>query len=185
MRRSRRRASTCTWACGRRRCACENGDVVVELDGPAGPLRGEQLLVATGRKLNTDEIGLETVGLEPGRPIEVDDQMRANDWLYAIGDVNGRALLTHMGKYQARVAADVILGEDNDLPGLGRRALAARDLHRSPGGGRRLHARRRRATPASTSASSTCRPRQRRGRPSTAVTTRAARRAWSSTRTGV
>jgi pyruvate/2-oxoglutarate dehydrogenase complex dihydrolipoamide dehydrogenase (E3) component len=91
----------------------ENGDVVAELDGPAGPLRGEQLLVATGRKLNTDEIGLETVGLEPGRPIEVDDKMRANDWLYAIGDVNGRALLTHMGKYQARVAADVILGEDN------------------------------------------------------------------------
>jgi pyruvate/2-oxoglutarate dehydrogenase complex dihydrolipoamide dehydrogenase (E3) component len=91
----------------------ENGDVVAELDGPAGPLRGEQLLVATGRKLNTDEIGLETVGLEPGRPIDVDDKMRANDWLYAIGDVNGRALLTHMGKYQARVAADVILGEDN------------------------------------------------------------------------
>jgi pyruvate/2-oxoglutarate dehydrogenase complex dihydrolipoamide dehydrogenase (E3) component len=91
----------------------EDGDVVAELDGPAGPLRGDQLLVATGRKLNTDEIGLETVGLEPGKPLEVDDSMRANDWLYAIGDVNGRALLTHMGKYQARVAADVILGEDN------------------------------------------------------------------------
>ena len=91
----------------------EDGELVVELDDPAGPLRGDQLLVATGRRLNTAEIGLETVGLEPGKPIEVDDSMRVNDWLYAVGDVNGRALLTHMGKYQARVAADVILGEDS------------------------------------------------------------------------
>ena len=42
----------------------------------------------------------------------MDDQLRAKDWLYAIGDVNGRVLLTHMGKYQARIAADVILGKD-------------------------------------------------------------------------
>ena len=91
----------------------ENGEVVVELQGGEGPLRGEQLLVATGRRLNTTDIGLETVGLEAGKPIEVDDRMRASDWLYAVGDVNGRALLTHMGKYQARVAADVILGEDS------------------------------------------------------------------------
>ena len=91
----------------------EDGDVVVELESGAGPLRGEQLLIATGRRLNTGEIGLETVGLEPGRPVEVDDSMRANDWLYAVGDANGRALLTHMGKYQARVAADVILGEES------------------------------------------------------------------------
>ena len=90
----------------------QDGQVELELD-TGGPLRGDQLLVAIGRLPNTDDLGLETVGLEPGAPIEVDDQMRANDWLYAIGDVNGRALLTHMGKYQARVAADVILGEDN------------------------------------------------------------------------
>ena len=51
----------------------EDGDVVVELESGAGPLRGEQLLIATGRRLNTGEIGLETVGLEPGRPVEVDD----------------------------------------------------------------------------------------------------------------
>ena len=100
----------------------EDGEVVVELESGAGPLRGEQLLVATGRRLNTGDIGLETVGLEPGKPVEVDDTMRANDWLYAIGDVNGRALLTHMGKYQARVAADVILGEENYCLRLGRRA---------------------------------------------------------------
>jgi dihydrolipoamide dehydrogenase len=87
----------------------EGGEVTVELDD-GGPVRADELLVAIGRKLNSDEIGLDTVGLEPGKPIEVDDSMRANDWLYAIGDVNGRALLTHMGKYQARIAADVILG---------------------------------------------------------------------------
>jgi len=87
----------------------ERGEVTLELDD-GGPVRADQLLVAIGRRLNTDDIGLDTVGLEPGKPIEVDDSMRANDWLYAIGDVNGRALLTHMGKYQARIAADVILG---------------------------------------------------------------------------
>jgi pyruvate/2-oxoglutarate dehydrogenase complex dihydrolipoamide dehydrogenase (E3) component len=83
-------------------------EVVVE---SGEPVRGDQLLVAIGRRPNTSDLGLESVGLEPGKPIEVDDSMRASEWLYAIGDVNGRALLTHMGKYQARVAADVILGE--------------------------------------------------------------------------
>ena len=87
-------------------------EVVVELE-QGGPARGEELLVAVGRRVNTADIGLDTVGFEPGKPFEVDDSMRASDWLYAIGDVNGRALLTHMGKYQARVAADVILGEDS------------------------------------------------------------------------
>jgi pyruvate/2-oxoglutarate dehydrogenase complex dihydrolipoamide dehydrogenase (E3) component len=89
----------------------ENGEVTVQLD-QGGPVHADELLVAIGRRLNSDEIGVDTVGLEPGKPIEVDDSMRAkgSDWLYAIGDVNGRALLTHMGKYQARIAADVILG---------------------------------------------------------------------------
>ena len=90
----------------------ENGTVTVELEG-GDSVTADELLVATGRKLNTDDIGLDTVGLEPGKPVEVDDSMRAaGDWLYAVGDANGRALLTHMGKYQARVAADVILGEE-------------------------------------------------------------------------
>ncbi|MDQ5832574.1 MAG: NAD(P)/FAD-dependent oxidoreductase, partial [Actinomycetota bacterium] len=87
------------------------GEVEVDLE-TGGPARGNQLLVAVGRRPNTTDIGIDSIGLEPGKPIEVDDSMRANDWLYAIGDVNGRALLTHMGKYQARVAADVILGEN-------------------------------------------------------------------------
>jgi dihydrolipoamide dehydrogenase len=82
----------------------DNGDV----------LAGDEILVGVGRKPATTDLGLETVGLEPGRYVEVDEQLRVpgNDWLYAIGDVNGRALLTHMGKYQGRVAADVILGRD-------------------------------------------------------------------------
>jgi pyruvate/2-oxoglutarate dehydrogenase complex dihydrolipoamide dehydrogenase (E3) component len=86
-----------------------DGEVEVELDS-GGPVRGDELLVAVGRTPNTADLGLESIGLEPGRPIEVNASMRANEWLYAIGDVNGRAHLTHMGKYQARVAADAILG---------------------------------------------------------------------------
>lgn len=70
-----------------------------------------ELLVATGRTPRTADIGLETVGLEPGSWIEVDDTMLVPgvDWLYATGDVNHRALLTHQGKYQARAAGDVIV----------------------------------------------------------------------------
>jgi dihydrolipoamide dehydrogenase len=75
-------------------------------------LTGEELLVAVGRRPNTGELGLEALGLRAGRPIAVQDSMRTaeHEWLYAIGDVNGRALLTHMGKYQGRVAAAHILG---------------------------------------------------------------------------
>jgi dihydrolipoamide dehydrogenase len=73
---------------------------------------GDEILVAAGRRPRTGDLGLETVGLEPGSPIVVEDTMRVNalPWLYAIGDVNGRAQLTHAGKYQARVAATVIDG---------------------------------------------------------------------------
>jgi dihydrolipoamide dehydrogenase len=73
---------------------------------------GDQILVAVGRRPATGDLGLDTVGLTPGGPVEVDDELRVagTDWLYAIGDCNGRSLLTHMGKYQARIAADVIGG---------------------------------------------------------------------------
>jgi dihydrolipoamide dehydrogenase len=91
----------------------EGGQVRLELDDGTG-LAGDELLVAIGRRPHTEDLGLETVGLEPGKSIEVDDRMRAggHDWLYAIGDVNGRALLTHAGKYQGRVAAENVLGRD-------------------------------------------------------------------------
>ena len=72
----------------------------------------DQVLVAAGRRPRTEDIGLETAGGKPGSWLEVDDSMRvkgvAGGWLYAAGDVNGRALLTHMGKYQGRVCGDVI-----------------------------------------------------------------------------
>ena len=90
-----------------------NDEVVVTVEG--GPeVVADELLVATGRVPHTGDLGVDSVGLKPGEYVEVDDQMRATgvdgDWLYAIGDVNGRVLLTHMGKYQARAAVDVILG---------------------------------------------------------------------------
>lgn len=76
----------------------------------------DELLVAAGRRPNTDRLGLETAGLKPSRYIDVDDQLRATGveggWLYAVGDINGRNLLTHMGKYQARLAADAIAGRE-------------------------------------------------------------------------
>lgn len=77
-------------------------------------LDAEELLVAAGRRPHTGSLGLETVGLEPGAYVTVDEAMRVpgSEWLYAVGDVNGRALLTHVGKYQARIAADNILGHD-------------------------------------------------------------------------
>ena len=90
-----------------------DGDVTVELSDGA-TVAGAELLVAVGRKPATESLGLETIGLEPGKPVEVGSNLRSprHDWLYAIGDANGRALLTHMGKYQGRLAADAILGKD-------------------------------------------------------------------------
>ena len=90
----------------------EGGHVTLRLAG-GDKVRGDELLVAVGRRPRTDGIGLETLGIDPGGPLETDDQLRVGgrEWLYAIGDVNGRALLTHMGKYQARMAADAILGK--------------------------------------------------------------------------
>jgi pyruvate/2-oxoglutarate dehydrogenase complex dihydrolipoamide dehydrogenase (E3) component len=93
-----------------------DGSVVVTTqDGSTAD--GETLLVALGRKPQTDGLGLEEVGLEGGGPVPVDAHMRVDgsEWLYAIGDANGRALFTHMGKYQGRIAADHILGRDTAI----------------------------------------------------------------------
>jgi len=70
----------------------------------------DELLVATGRVPRTSDLGLETIGLTPGDWLHTDDTLLVDDfdWLYACGDVNHRALLTHQGKYQARAAGDVI-----------------------------------------------------------------------------
>ena len=90
----------------------QDGDTLrVHMDD-GSTVDGEQLVAALGRQPRTEELGLETVGLEGGGYIEVDENMQVpgHDWLYAIGDVNGRILLTHMGKYQARIACEHILG---------------------------------------------------------------------------
>jgi dihydrolipoamide dehydrogenase len=82
------------------------------------PVVADELLVATGRRPRTDDLGLETVGLEPGKPVEVDDRLRAvevgGDWLHAVGDVNREALLTHMGKYQGRILGERLAGRRDD-----------------------------------------------------------------------
>jgi pyruvate/2-oxoglutarate dehydrogenase complex dihydrolipoamide dehydrogenase (E3) component len=86
-------------------------DYVLELDD-GHEQRGDRLLVATGRRPRVRGLGLETVGVEPdAHGIPVDAYLRAADRLWAIGDVNGLWLLTHVGKYQGRVVAANILGE--------------------------------------------------------------------------
>jgi pyruvate/2-oxoglutarate dehydrogenase complex dihydrolipoamide dehydrogenase (E3) component len=97
--------------------------VVIELDDGTS-LEADEVLAAFGRRPGTGAIGLETIGLETGGPLVVGDDLRVpgRDWLFAIGDVNGRALLTHMGKYQGRLVADTILGRDVRLRSDGARS---------------------------------------------------------------
>jgi pyruvate/2-oxoglutarate dehydrogenase complex dihydrolipoamide dehydrogenase (E3) component len=91
----------------------ESDDFVLELGDKE--LRGEKLLVATGRRPRVDGLGLENVGIEPGkRGIEVDSRLRAAEGVWAIGDVNGVWPLTYVGKYQGRVVAANIAGDDRE-----------------------------------------------------------------------
>ena len=93
-----------------------DGGTVTATLADGSTVEGTEIVVAVGRAANTRDIGLDSVGLTPGRYIDVDDTLVATGvpggWLYAIGDVNRRSLLTHMGKYQARNAGDHILGLD-------------------------------------------------------------------------
>jgi dihydrolipoamide dehydrogenase len=92
----------------------ETGVAVELADGAT--VEAAEILVAVGRKPRTEGIGLETVEVEPGEGgfLEADDRLQVGgrDWLYAVGDVSGRALFTHMGKYQAWVAAENALGRE-------------------------------------------------------------------------
>jgi pyruvate/2-oxoglutarate dehydrogenase complex dihydrolipoamide dehydrogenase (E3) component len=111
--------------------------VAVAREGTAGPvtltladgrdLTGDELLIATGRRSPTEELGFEAVGVEPGRGgfVAVDDRLRVPglDWLYVVGDANGRALLTHQGKYQARLVGDALGGVDVEPAWADRRAV--------------------------------------------------------------
>jgi dihydrolipoamide dehydrogenase len=87
----------------------ERGIVLTLGDGST--VEAERLLVATGRRPNTEGLGLETLGVSIGqRGVEVDEHLRAAENVWAIGDVSGVALFTHVGKYQARVAASDLVG---------------------------------------------------------------------------
>ena len=89
-------------------------DYVLALDNGT-ELRGDHLLVATGRRPRVHGIGLETVGVQAGEHgIPVDARLRAGERLWAIGDVTGIRLLTHVGKYQGEVVASNILGEPRE-----------------------------------------------------------------------
>ena len=91
--------------------AGDGGPVTLTLDD-SGTVEADEVLAATGRTPRTADIGLDSVGLEPGSWLEVDATMRVTavegGWLYATGDVNHLALVTHMGKYQARICGDAI-----------------------------------------------------------------------------
>ncbi|MGW9587012.1 dihydrolipoyl dehydrogenase family protein [Microbacterium sp. NPDC055455] len=90
--------------------AGRDADGVVLTLSDGSEVRAAEVLVATGRRPRTEDLGLGAVGLAPGDWLDVDDTLRVRgvDWLYGVGDVNHRALLTHQGKYQARAAGDVI-----------------------------------------------------------------------------
>jgi dihydrolipoamide dehydrogenase len=109
-------------------------EVTVLVDGEE--IVADEVLIAAGRTPRSDRIGLDTVGLDAGGYIETEDTMAAagvdGDWLYAVGDITGRALLTHMGKYQARVCGDVIAarGAGKAIDGL--RFAATSDHGRVP-----------------------------------------------------
>ena len=111
------------------------GEVTVTLNN-GQVIVADEMVVAAGRRANSTGIGLASVGLPEGGYVTVDDHLTVTgvpgEWLYAIGDLNGRALLTHMGKYQARIAADVILGRDARIDGSASGTLSPRVVFTDP-----------------------------------------------------
>jgi pyruvate/2-oxoglutarate dehydrogenase complex dihydrolipoamide dehydrogenase (E3) component len=109
-------------------------EVTVVVDGEE--VVADEIVIAAGRTPRSSDIGLETVGLEGGKYLDTDDMMQVRgvpgEWLYAVGDINGRALLTHMGKYQARVCGDVIAARAAGKPTDGLRFAATSDHGRVP-----------------------------------------------------
>jgi pyruvate/2-oxoglutarate dehydrogenase complex dihydrolipoamide dehydrogenase (E3) component len=91
----------------------DDGGVVVELsDGTS--VRGERLLVATGRRSDLRPLGVDAAGLDPdARAIEVDEHLRAAPGVWSVGDVTGKGVFTHLAVYQGRIAAADVLGRDH------------------------------------------------------------------------
>jgi pyruvate/2-oxoglutarate dehydrogenase complex dihydrolipoamide dehydrogenase (E3) component len=112
----------------------ERDGMVVVTTADGGTADGDTLLVALGRTPQSHGLGLDTVGISEDGPVAVDALMRADGhtWLYAIGDINGKALFTHMGKYQGRIAADHILGKDTALSHGGDGPLSPRVIFTEP-----------------------------------------------------
>ena len=108
--------------------------VTVQLDD-GDTLTADELLVATGRRPRTDDLGVESVGLQPGKFLATDEGLAVRgvdgDWLFAAGDVTGAVLLTHQGKYQARLLGDRLAaqsrGEQPDLSRWGKHTPTADD----------------------------------------------------------
>ena len=91
----------------------DDEEFVLELDDGV-ELRGDRLLVATGRRPRVEGIGLETVGVQADRAVPVDSRLRVAERLWAIGDITGIWQLTHVGKYQGEIVAANILGEPRE-----------------------------------------------------------------------
>ena len=122
-RRSARRSARCwrpkesSWCLASKALAArrDGDDYVLDLDD-GRELRGDRILVATGRRPRVEDIGLETIGVEADpHGVPVDDHLRVADGVWAIGDVNGAWPLTHVGKYEGEVVAANILGEDRPV----------------------------------------------------------------------
>ncbi len=108
------------------------GEAVLKVDG--AEIKVDEIVVATGRTPSSADVGLSALGQEEGKYVDVDDHMQVPgvSWLYATGDINGRAPLTHMGKYQARVAGDVISARAEGKPLDGKRFTATADHRQIP-----------------------------------------------------
>jgi pyruvate/2-oxoglutarate dehydrogenase complex dihydrolipoamide dehydrogenase (E3) component len=93
------------------------GDEITVTLGDGATVAADELLIAVGRSPQVAGLGLESVGLEPEGYVAVDAHCRVDghEWLYVIGDLNGRAPFTHMAKYQAAIACDHILGSDTAI----------------------------------------------------------------------
>jgi pyruvate/2-oxoglutarate dehydrogenase complex dihydrolipoamide dehydrogenase (E3) component len=91
-----------------------NGDQVTVTLRDGSTATADEVLIAAGRTPQTEGLGLDTVGVAAGGYLEVDERLRMPglDWLYVVGDLNGRALFTHMAKYQAAIVSGAILGRD-------------------------------------------------------------------------